>query len=115
MANAEVMPIGVQRRLGSDVLFALGIVAIVTILILPIPPILIDLGLAVSIALSALILMVSLWIKRPLEFSTLQSSLLLAPILRRAIIIATTRFTLLDCHQGEAAADYIVTGFSNYV
>jgi len=57
MANAEVMPVGTRRLLGSDVLFALGIVTIVTILILPIPPILIDLGLAVSIALSALILM----------------------------------------------------------
>ena len=53
MANAEVMPVGTRRLLGSDVLFALGIVTIVTILILPIPPILIDLGLAVSIALSA--------------------------------------------------------------
>ena len=62
MANAEVIPVGTRRLLGSDVLFALGIVTIVTILILPIPPILIDLGLAVSIALSALILMVSLWI-----------------------------------------------------
>src|SRR5436190_1755318 len=91
MANAEVMPIGVQRRIGSDVLFALGIVAIVTILVLPIPPLLIDLGLAISIALSALILMVSLWIRRPLEFSAFPTVLLIATILRLALNIGTTR------------------------
>jgi flagellar biosynthesis protein FlhA len=115
MANAEVMPIGVQRRLGSDVLFALGIVAIVTILVLPIPPILIDLGLAISIALSALILMVSLWIRRPLEFSAFPTVLLIATILRLALNIGTTRLILSHGNQGETAAGYIVAGFSNFV
>ncbi|MCA1489193.1 FHIPEP family type III secretion protein, partial [Bradyrhizobium sp. IC4061] len=57
------------RRLGTDAFFAAGIVTMLTILFLPIPPILIDLGLAFSIALSALILMVALWIQRPLDFS----------------------------------------------
>jgi flagellar biosynthesis protein FlhA len=115
MANAEVMPVGTRRLLGSDVLFALGIVTIVTILILPIPPILIDLGLAVSIALSALILMVSLWIKRPLEFSAFPTVLLLATILRLALNIGTTRLILSHGNQGETAAGYIVAGFSNFV
>src|SRR6266702_2956888 len=100
MANAEVMPAGARRLLDSDVLFALGIVTIVTILILPIPPILIDLGLAVSIALSALILMVSLWIKRPLEFSAFPTVLLLATILRLALNIGTTRLILSHGNQG---------------
>src|SRR3954466_14114688 len=115
MANAEVMPIRVQRRIGSDVLFALGIVAIVTILVLPIPPILIDLGLAISIALSALILMVSLWIRRPLEFSAFPTVLLIATILRLALNIGTTRLILSHGNQGENAAGYIVAGFSNFV
>src|SRR3954470_24672397 len=115
MENAEVMPIRVQRRIGSDVLFALGIVPIVTILVLPIPPILIDLGLAISIALSALILMVSLWIRRPLEFSAFPTVLLIATILRLALNIGTTRLILSHGNQGETAAGYIVAGFSNFV
>jgi flagellar biosynthesis protein FlhA len=115
MANAAAMSIGTDRRIGSDVLFALGIVGIVTILVLPIPPILIDLGLAVSIALSALILMVSLWIKRPLEFSAFPTVLLIATILRLALNIGTTRLILAHGNQGETAAGYIVAGFSKFV
>src|SRR5262245_11568811 len=115
MANAAVMSIGTDRRIGSDVLFALAIVVIVTILVLPIPPILIDLGLAISIALSALILMVSLWIKRPLEFSAFPTVLLIATILRLALNIGTTRLILSHGNQGETAAGYIVAGFSKFV
>jgi flagellar biosynthesis protein FlhA len=115
MANAAVMSIGTDRRIGSDVVFALAIVVIVTILVLPIPPILIDLGLAISIALSALILMVSLWIKRPLEFSAFPTVLLIATILRLALNIGTTRLILSHGNQGETAAGYIVAGFSKFV
>ena len=77
--------------MGSDVSFAIGIVCIVTMLVLPVPPLLIDLGLSVSIALSALILMVSLWIQRPLDFSAFPTVLLISTILRLALNIATTR------------------------
>jgi flagellar biosynthesis component FlhA len=54
---------------GKDMGFAFGIVVILSILFLPIPAFLIDVGLAFSIAFSVLILMVALWIKRPLDFS----------------------------------------------
>ena len=53
---------------GRDIGFALGIVVILSVLFLPIPAFLIDLGLAFSISFSVLILMVSLWIQRPLDF-----------------------------------------------
>jgi flagellar biosynthesis protein FlhA len=55
----------------QDVGFAVGIVFILTVLFLPLPPILLDMGLSFSIALSVLILMVALWIQRPLDFSAL--------------------------------------------
>ncbi len=77
-----------------DVGFAVGIVVILTILFLPIPPILIDVGLAFSIALSVLILMVALWIQRPLDFSAFPTVLLIATILRLALNVATTRLIL---------------------
>ena len=86
-----------------------------TILFLPIPPILIDLGLAFSIALSALILMVALWIQRPLDFSAFPTVLLIATILRLALNVATTRLILSRGGEGEHAAGYVVAGFSKFV
>jgi flagellar biosynthesis protein FlhA len=61
-----------------DIGFALGIMLIICVLFLPIPPFLIDIGLAFSIALSVLILMVALWIQRPLDFSSFPTVLLIA-------------------------------------
>jgi flagellar biosynthesis protein FlhA len=101
--------------LGADAFFAGGIVAMLTILFLPIPPILIDLGLAFSIALSALILMVALWIQRPLDFSAFPTVLLIATILRLALNVATTRLILSRGGEGEQAAGHVVAGFSKFV
>jgi flagellar biosynthesis protein FlhA len=101
--------------LGADAFFAGGIVAMLTILFLPIPPILIDLGLAFSIALSALILMVALWIQRPLDFSAFPTVLLIATILRLALNVATTRLILSRGGEGENAAGHVVAGFSKFV
>src|SRR5215468_2192499 len=115
MANTLTAPLPAQRRLGADVFFAGGIVGMLTILFLPIPPVLIDMGLAFSIALSALILMVSLWIQRPLDFSSFPTVLLIATILRLALNIATTRLILSRGGEGEHAAGYVVAGFSKFV
>lgn len=99
----------------NDIGFALGIVVILAVLFVPLPPILIDLGLAVSIAASILILMVALWIQRPLEFSAFPTVLLIATMLRLALNIATTRLILTDGAQGHAAAGYVIAGFANFV
>jgi flagellar biosynthesis protein FlhA len=105
----------IQRRDGRDVGFALGIVFILTVLFLPIPPTLIDIGLAFSIALSVLILMVALWIDRPLEFSAFPIVLLIATMLRLSLNIATTRTILSDGHEGVTAAGHVIAGFSTFV
>jgi len=115
MADTFTATLPAQRRLGADVFFATGIVTMLTILFLPIPPILIDLGLAFSIAMSALILMVALWIQRPLDFSAFPTVLLIATILRLALNIATTRLILSRGGEGEHAAGYVVAGFSKFV
>src|SRR5215467_3120175 len=115
MAQALSPALPSERRIGADVAFAVGIVAILTILVLPVPALLIDLGLSVSIALSALILMVSLWIQRPLDFSAFPTVLLIATILRLALNIATTRLILSRGGEGEQAAGYVVVGFSKFV
>ncbi|WP_426408953.1 flagellar biosynthesis protein FlhA [Bradyrhizobium ganzhouense] len=115
MADTLAASLPNARRLGADAFFAGGIVAMLTILFLPIPPILIDLGLAFSIALSALILMVALWIQRPLDFSAFPTVLLIATILRLALNVATTRLILSRGGEGEQAAGHVVAGFSKFV
>ncbi len=105
----------IQRNDGRDVGFALGIVVILTVLFLPIPPALIDVGLALSIALSVLILMVALWIDRPLEFSAFPIVLLIATMLRLSLNIATTRTILSEGHEGVTAAGHVIAGFSTFV
>ena len=76
---------------GRDVFFALGLIFILTVLFVPIPAMLIDFGLALSVSLSILILMVSLWIARPLDFSSFPTVLLIVTMLRLSLNIATTR------------------------
>jgi flagellar biosynthesis protein FlhA len=100
---------------GKDMAFAGGIVAILAILFLPIPAVLIDMGLALSIALSVLILMVALWIQKPLEFSAFPIVLLIATLLRLALGIASTRLILADGHKGVDAAGHVIAGFSRFV
>jgi flagellar biosynthesis protein FlhA len=78
------------NRGGKDIAFAVGIVLILCLFFLPVPAVMIDFGLALSIALSVLILMVGLWIQKPLEFSAFPTVLLVATILRLALNISTT-------------------------
>ena len=103
------------RGNARDIAFAAGIVGILVVFFLPIPAFLIDLGLALSIALSVLILMVALWIAKPLDFSAFPTVLLVATLLRLSLNIATTRRILSDGAEGVTAAGYIIGGFSNLV
>ncbi|MQB33463.1 flagellar biosynthesis protein FlhA [Rhizobium rhizogenes] len=98
-----------------DIGFALGIMVILCVLFLPIPPFLIDMGLAFSIALSVLILMVALWIKKPLEFSSFPTILLIATMIRLSLNIATTRVILSHGYEGHDAAGGVIAGFASLV
>ncbi|MEP9375444.1 flagellar biosynthesis protein FlhA [Aquabacter sp. CN5-332] len=110
-STAAASPPASRRDIG----FAIGMVAILAVLFLPIPPFLIDIGLALSIALSVLILMVALWIGKPLEFSSFPTVLLIATLLRLALGIATTRLILAHGGDGVTAAGHIIHGFSQLV
>ena len=93
----------------------MSLLLVLAILFLPIPTIFIDFGLSISIALSVLILMVSLWIARPLDFSSFPTILLVATMLRLSMNIATTRTILSEGHEGINAAGYVIGGFSRFV
>lgn len=98
-----------------DVWFSGAIIFILCIFFLPVPSVLIDVGLALSIALSVVILMVALWITKPLEFSSFPTVLLVATLLRLSLNLATTRLILAHGSEGVTAAGYIIGGFSNLV
>lgn len=115
MAQVPALSIPKVSPSGRDIAFAMGIVAILSILFLPIPPFLIDMGLAFSIAFSVLILMVSLWIQKPLDFSSFPTILLIATMIRLSLNIATTRVILSHGHQGHDAAGSVIAGFASLV
>ena len=115
MATVAAIPGKVERRSVADIGFAAGIIVILTVLFLPLPAIMIDIGLAFSIAFSVLILMVSLWIHRPLEFSAFPTVLLIVTLLRLSLNVATTRLILSNGAQGHDAAGHVIAGFANFV
>ena len=99
----------------SDIALAVGMMAILVILILPLPPVLLDFSLAISITFSVLILMTSLFIQAPLEFSSFPTVLLIATMLRLALNLASTRLILAHGHEGSAAAGHVIQAFGNFV
>ena len=115
MSLATAASVPAAGRGGKDIAFAVGIVLILCLFFLPVPAAMIDLGLAFSIALSVLILMVALWINKPLEFSAFPTVLLVATVLRLALNISTTRLILSHGAQGITAAGYVIGGFASLV
>ena len=88
---------------------------ILVVLILPLPPLLLDLALAISIILSVLILMTALFIHTPLEFSAFPTVLLISTMLRLALNLASTRLILAHGHEGTHAAGHVIEAFGNFV
>jgi flagellar biosynthesis protein FlhA len=105
----------VQTLRRGEIALALGVVAILSVLILPLPTWLLDMSLALSITFSVLILMVALFIQRPLEFSSFPTVLLIATMLRLALNLASTRLILSHGHEGTAAAGHVIEAFGGFV
>jgi flagellar biosynthesis protein FlhA len=95
----------------GEVALALGVVGIVVLLILPIPAFLLDALLAISITGAVLILMTSILIKKPLEFTGFPMVLLVATLYRLALEIASTRLILGHGHQGASGAGHVIEAF----
>ncbi len=111
---SRLADLGTMLRRG-DIGLAVGILTILVILILPLPPILLDFALAVSITFAVLILMTSLFIHTPLEFSAFPTVLLISTMLRLSLNLASTRLILAHGHEGTAAAGHVIEAFGNFV
>ena len=95
----------------GDVALALGIVSIVVLLILPVPALLLDLLLAISISTAVLILMTALMMKRPLDFTSFPTVLLVSTLYRMGLEIASTRLILGHGHEGAHGAGQVIQAF----
>jgi flagellar biosynthesis protein FlhA len=99
----------------SDLLTAVGVIGILLLMILPLPTILLDILLSLSITFSLVILLTSLYIKTPLEFSTYPALLLLTTLFRLSLNIASTRLILLHGNEGPSAAGQVIKSFGLFV
>jgi flagellar biosynthesis protein FlhA len=100
---------------GSDVGLALGVVALLSVLVLPLPTFLLDLGLAISLTSAVLVLMVALFLARPLDFTSFPTLLLLTTLLRLSLNVATTRLILSHGNEGNLAAGHVVAAFGGFL
>ena len=98
-----------------DLVLAGGIIAIIAMLILPLPAWLLDLGLSLSITLSILILMSALFIQKPLDLSAFPTVLLIATMLRLGLNVASTRLILAHGHEGSGAAGGVIAAFGEFL
>src|SRR6266436_6220653 len=98
-----------------DLGFPAAVLGIVLVMIAPIPPFLLDVLISANIMLSVLVLLVSLYIRRAVEFSVFPTALLLMTLFRLALNISSSRSILLNGSTGTAAAGNVIESFGNFV
>jgi len=98
-----------------DVGISVGIIGILMVMIIPLPTAILDVLLAMNISLSILIILVTIYVVKPLDFSAFPSLLLLTTLFRLALNIASTRLILLNGHTGLSAAGRVIKGFGSFV
>ncbi|HOS97997.1 MAG TPA: FHIPEP family type III secretion protein, partial [Deltaproteobacteria bacterium] len=97
---AQTLPVRLTEKIGGDIFMAAGVLAVLIILLVPLPTFLLDILLTFSIAVGIIILMVSMYTTNPLNFSVFPSLLLLITLYRLALNIASTRIILLHGSEG---------------
>ena len=105
-----------QRFRGKgDIALAAGVVLILGLMLIPLPTIILDLMLSFSISLSFLVLLTSMFMISPLEFSIFPTLLLVTTLLRLGLNVASTRLILLNGDKGASAAGEIIQSFAEFV
>ncbi len=99
----------------TDLMMAIALLGVLGVMIIPLPPLLLDLALTLSISLSLMILLVSLYTEKTLDFSVFPTLLLLTTLFRLALNVASTRLILAEGHRGPQAAGDVIHAFGNFV
>jgi flagellar biosynthesis protein FlhA len=102
---------GNLRQLGAPML----IIMILSMMVLPLPPVLLDLSFTFNIALAVMVLLVSMYTKKPLDFSIFPTVLLVTTLLRLSLNVASTRVILLEGHTGGDAAGKVIEAFGHFL
>jgi flagellar biosynthesis protein FlhA len=105
--------IGPMMRIGIGV--PVGLLSILAMMILPLPPVMLDVLFTFNIALSLVIVMAVFQVRRPLEFAIFPTVLLLVTLLRLALNVASTRVVLMHGHEGPHAAGRVIAAFGEFV
>ena len=107
--------IGNIRQLAGGAVLPVGILALVAMMVLPLPVFLLDTFFVTNILVSLLVLMVAMHTQRPLDFSSFPSLLLIATVLRLGLNVASTRIVLSEGHTGPDAAGKVIEAFGKFV
>lgn len=99
----------------SDIALALGIVLMLVILILPLAPWLLDVALALSLTFSVLVLMTSIFIEKPIQFTSFPLVLLITTLFRLALNLSSTRLILSNGYRGPEAAGHVIAAFGGFI
>lgn len=99
----------------TEIFMAICVIIILLVMIIPLPSFILDLFLSLNITLSLVILLVGMYILRPVDFSSFPSILLLVTIFRLSLNIASTRIILLHGHEGIQSAGKVINAFGNFV
>ncbi|NOY71428.1 MAG: flagellar biosynthesis protein FlhA [Gammaproteobacteria bacterium] len=91
------------------------LIALLSMMVLPMPPVLLDLFFTFNITLSLVVILAGVYAKKPLDFAVFPTILLLATLIRLALNVASTRVVLLDGHTGTGAAGNVIESFGNFV
>jgi flagellar biosynthesis protein FlhA len=97
------------------ILLALALMAVIVMMILPVPAWLLDIGLAASFALAILMFTITLFIERPLDFSSFPTILLGSLMLRLALNVSSTKLIIGEGHNGTHAAGSVIEGFASFI
>ncbi len=106
---------GIARDIGKGAAAPVIVLAILAMVVVPLAPIVLDALFTINIAMSLVVLLAVVYVKRPLEFSVFPSVLLMVTLLRLALNVASTRVILLHGHEGPAAAGHVIESFGQFV
>jgi len=107
---ANVQP-GAQKSFGAPIM----ILMLLAMMVIPLPPIALDIFFSFSIALALIVLLVGVYVMRPLDFAIFPAVLLVTTLFRLALNIASTRVVLLEGHTGTGAAGKVIESFGEFV
>ncbi|HSM76901.1 MAG TPA: FHIPEP family type III secretion protein, partial [Bryobacteraceae bacterium] len=99
----------------SEMSLPIAVLAIVLAMVMPLPPFLLDVLISANISMSVIVLMVAMYLTRPVEFSVFPTTLLLMTLFRLALNVSSARLILLDGNTGTAAAGDVIEAFGAFV